>query len=168
VSRTRVLRRVLTGGLALTALTAVGVIPSSAAGTAGPAVSAGLDGSFAFHACPSGTPAADVCATDDLSGTLPGLGAVTGAFELHIAFSEAAADHCQPIDKHGTLTTSDGHRLSLRAEGMFCNGDSGIASYNYRVVSGGTGHGQWLVPAPTTFTGSSGTGPEYFFGSLRD
>ena len=132
----------------------------------GPAVSVGMTGDFAFHACPAGTPSADTCLTDHLTGTLPGLGAVTGTFEVHLAVSEAAADQCEPIDKHGAFTTAGGRRVVLGAEGMFCAGQ-GIASYDYRVVSGGTGRGQWLVPAPSSFDGSVGSGPEFFFGSLR-
>lgn len=132
----------------------------------GPAVSVGMTGDFAFHACPAGTPAADRCLTDQVTGTLPGVGAVTGTFEVHLAASEVAPDQCEPIDKHGAFTTAGGLRVVLGAEGMFCAGQ-GIASYDYRVVGGGTGRGQWLVPAPDVFDGSTGSGAEFFFGSLR-
>lgn len=165
--RSRLSRRTLaaiagTAALAATLTTATAFASDDRA----PAVSVGMTGDFTFHACPAGTPAADACLTDHLTGSLPGLGGVTGEFEVHLAISQAAADQCEPIDKHGTFTTAKGHRLQLVAEGMFCAAQ-GIASYDYRVVSGGTGHGQWLVPPPDTFANGSGSGPEYFFGSLE-
>lgn len=169
--------------LALFAVSATAVLAgATAAGTAfasapasrqTPPVSVSLDGSFVFHACGADVPAADACLTDHVSGTLPGIGAVTSTFEVHIAYSQAAADSCAPIDKHGAFTAADGSTLTLVANGMFC-GSNSIASYNYRVVRGtgslakADGRGQWLVPPATTFDYPAGTGPELFFGSLLD
>ena len=152
--------------------TGVGVAAASAPVEAAPPVSVALEGSFVFHACPAGTPAADNCLTDQVSGVLPGIGAVSGSFEVHIAYSQAADDDCEPIDKHGSFTAASGGSVELSAAGMFCS-DSATAAYNYRVVRGtgalahASGHGQWLVTAPATYANGAGTGAEQFFGTLR-
>lgn len=166
MSRSRISRLALVSAAAAAALAATLVSTDAFAADGGaPAVSVAFEGDFTFHACPAGTPAADACLTDHLTGTVPGLGALTGVFEVHLAVSQAAADGCEPIDKHGAFTTNAGRHLTLSAEGMFCSGQ-GIASYDYRVVSGGRGHGQWLVPPPSSYANGSGVGPEMFFGSL--
>ena len=157
---------------AVLAGTGGGVAAASAPAQPAPPVSVALAGSFVFHACPTGTPAADNCLTDDVTGVLPGIGAVSGRFEVHIAYSQAAADDCEPIDKHGVLTAASGGSVELSAAGVFCS-DSATAAYNYRVVHGSgalahaSGHGQWLVTAPTTYANGAGTGAEQLFGTLR-
>ena len=136
------------------------------------AVSVSLAGAFTFHSCPAGTPTADTCLTDHLTGTITGLGAVTGTFEVHIANSKFAADGCGPVDKQGSFTVAGGGTVRLSAHGMFCNSSS-IAAYDYQVTGGtgrlahASGSGQWLVPAPATFADGSGTGAEFFLGSLH-
>jgi hypothetical protein len=161
------------------ALAGAVLVGAGAVALAGPAsasdhqqvVAAQLNGSFTFHACPTGTPAGDACLTDHITATLPGLGDVTGLFEVHIAFSSFATDGCGSIDKAGTFTAGDGSTLRVRAAGLFCNA-SAIATYDYRITGGtgrarhGSGEGIWLVPPPATFDGTNGTGPEFFHGSL--
>jgi hypothetical protein len=151
--------------------TATVALAGSASASDNPPVATELSGTFSFHACPSGTPAGDGCLTDHLTGTLPGLGAVTGLFEVHIAFGSFAADGCGEIDKTGAFTAADGSTLRVHATGLFCNA-SATAAYDYR-VTGGTGRarhargeGIWLVPPPATFDGTNGTGGEPFHGSL--
>jgi len=137
-----------------------------------PPVSVSLAGAFGFHSCPAGTPAADDCLTDHLTGTLPGIGAVTGTFEAHIEYSKFAADGCGPVVKQGSFTAADGSTVRISAHGMFCNSSS-TAAYNYQVTGGtgrlahASGSGQWLVPAPATYVSGNGTGAEFFFGSLH-
>jgi hypothetical protein len=133
-------------------------------------VNVSQDGVFAFHACPTGTPAADACLTDHLTGTLPGVGPVTGTFEVHIAYSSFGADNCGRIDKHGTFTGPAG-TLNVQAAGLFCNNTS-IASYNFAILGGtgsyrfAVGAGIWSVPPASSFDGSAGEGAEIFFGTL--
>jgi hypothetical protein len=169
-------RRVAVAGAALAGAALVGTGTVALAGSASASdhrqvVAAQLDGSFVFHACPAGTPAGDLCLTDHITTTLPGLGSVSGPFEVHIAFSSFAADGCGSIDKSGALTATDGSTMQVRATGLYCSASS-IATYDYRITGGtgkardASGSGMWLVPPPATFTGSSGTGPEFFHGSL--
>jgi hypothetical protein len=167
------LRAALLGtATALLAAAGVGAATASAPAEPAPPVSVAMTGDFTFHACPAGTPAADACLTDHVSGSLPGSGPVAGVFEVHIAFSQAAADHCQPIDKHGSFTVGSAGSVQLAASGMYC-ADESIASYNYRVVRGSGslahayGRGQWLVPAPAAYASGAGSGTEYFFGTLH-
>ena len=169
-------RRVAVAGAALAGAALVGTATVALGGPAVASdhpqvVAAQLDGSFIFHPCPAGTPAADLCLTDHITTTLPGLGSVGGPFEVHIAFSSFAADGCGPIDKSGEFSATDGSILRVRATGLYCSASS-IATYDYR-ITGGTGKAQdasgsgiWLVPPPATFSGSSGTGPEFFHGTL--
>jgi hypothetical protein len=128
-------------------------------------------GVFTFHACPASAPPGGFCLTDVLTGDLPGVGAVTGTFEVDIENGSTGADGCAPIVKHGSFTTADGSLIDIDASGVFCNA-SGIASYRY-TVNGGTGpyraargHGIWLVPPATAFTATGGNGPEVFFGTF--
>src|SRR5262249_24506127 len=57
---------------------------------------------------------------------------------------------------------ADGDRLDMEAEGTFCF-NTAVALYTFTVVGGtgrfaeASGSGSWLVPAPTTFDGVSGT-----------
>lgn len=176
MSRARRLRRpalVLSAVLALAG--AVGAGSAAAAGGSGrpaPPVSVAMDGAFVFHACPAGTPAADACLTDRVTGSLPGIGAVTGTFEVHIGYGGFAADGCGPIDKQGAFTAANGATVRLKADGMYCNASS-TASYDYRVTGGSRtlahafGRGQWLVPAPASYDNGAGTGSEFFFGTLH-
>jgi hypothetical protein len=147
--------------------------PSALAGTGHPgaALNVQLAGNFTFHACPAGDPPGGFCLTDVLTGDLPGVGAVTGTFEVDIENGSAGADACAPIVKHGSFEAVGGAMIDVDASGVFCNA-SGIASYQY-AVDGGTGtyrgargHGIWLVPPATAFTATGGNGPEVFFGTL--
>ena len=168
-------RPALVAGTALAAAALAGAATVALAGTASASdhqqqVATQMAGTFTFHACAS-APAGDGCLTDHLTATLPGLGDVTGLFEVHIAFASFAADGCGEIDKTGAFTAADGSTLRVHATGLFCNG-SATAAYDYR-VTGGTGRakhargeGIWLVPAPTTFDGTNGTGPEFLHGTL--
>jgi hypothetical protein len=169
------LRPALAVGTTIAAAALAGTATVALAGSASASdhqpVATQMSGTFSFHACPSGIPAADGCLTDHLTATLPGLGDVTGLFEVHIAFGSFAPDGCGEIDKTGAFTAADGSTLRVHATGLFCNG-SATAAYDYR-VTGGTGRarhargeGIWLVPAPTTFDGTNGTGPEFLHGDL--
>ncbi|MFC1435170.1 hypothetical protein ACEZDB_31460 [Streptacidiphilus sp. N1-3] len=158
--------------LALAGVAATATTATAQASPTAPPVSVGLDGSFDFHACPAGTPAADACLTDHVTGTLPGIGAVTSTFEVHIGYSRFAADGCGPIEKHGTFTAAGGSTVRLAAHGLYCNASS-TASYTYTVTGGtralahASGRGQWLVPAPATYSDGLGTGTEYLYGTLH-
>ncbi|GLW74246.1 hypothetical protein Kpho02_65440 [Kitasatospora phosalacinea] len=137
-----------------------------------PPVSVATTGTFSFHPCASGTPAADSCLTDHVTGALPGLGSVSGVFEVHIATSAAAADGCAPIDKHGAFTVPGRGTVEVRATGVYCSAHA-TAAYEYRVtggtgeLTGAGGRGQWLVPAPASFADGNGSGTEYFYGTLH-
>lgn len=169
-------RRMAVIGAALAGAAVVGTVTVAFAGSASASdhrqvVATQLNGSFTFHACPTGTPAGDACLTDHITAALPDVGDVAGLFEVHIAFSSFAADGCGSIDKAGTFTAGDGSTLRVRAAGLYCNA-SAIASYDYRITGGtgrarhASGEGIWLVPQPATFDGTNGTGPEFFHGSL--
>lgn len=172
----RTARRAAVAGAALAGAVLVGTATIALAGSASASdhrqvVATQLNGSFTFHACPTGTPAADACLTDHITATLPGLGDVDGLFEVHLAFSAFASDGCGSIDKAGAFTAGDGSTLRVQAAGLYCNATA-IATYDYR-VTGGTGRarhasgtGIWLVPPPATFDGTNGTGAEFFHGSL--
>lgn len=127
-------------------------------------------GVFTFHACPAGSAAGDFCLTDVLTGELPGVGAVTGTFEVDIHQGQVGADNCGPIDKRGAFTAADGSKIDVDASGVICGG---IASYRY-TVDGGTGadkhasgHGVWLIPPATAYTATGGNGPEILFGTFN-
>ena len=126
-------------------------------------------GVFTFHACPAGSATGDFCLTDMLTGELPGIGAVTGTFEVDIHKGSVGADNCGPIDKHGAFTTTDGSKINIDAYGVICGS---IASYRY-TVEGGTGayrhadgRGVWMVPPADAYTSTGGNGPEILFGSF--
>jgi hypothetical protein len=140
----------------------------SAAASPRPTVptTARFSGAFTFHGCPAGSAAGDFCLTDRLTGSITGIGAVTGTFEVDIAFASTDSNGCAPITKSGSFTGPDGSTLRVRADGFYC-GSTQIADYRY-TTQGGTGRlrdvhssGLWLVPAPETSTNTGGTGAEF-------
>jgi len=130
-----------------------------------------LDGTFAFGPCPADAPGGAQCLTDDVRGRAKALGRVTGEFDVVFDTAAFGDDQCGPIRKQGALTAADGEQLTIRATGTFCFTNT-IAAYVYTITGGtgrfegATGDGVWYVPAPTTFDGTAGTGPEYLYGSI--
>jgi hypothetical protein len=162
--------------LGVVALVLLGTVRADAAAspqahTRASSLSVRMVGTFSFHSCAT-APSADLCLTDDLTGSVPELGPVNGVFEVDIQFSQQTADGCSPVLKRGSFTTADGSTVRLAATGFFCN-ETGIVAYDYRVVGGtrrladAAGRGQWVVPSPTTSSSTGGVGFEFFFGMLE-
>jgi hypothetical protein len=130
-------------------------------------------GSFFFHACPADAPAGALCLHDDVAGQMIHLGRTTGSFEVVFDTAAFGADGCGPIRKQGSLVAANGERIDVSAEGTFCFGTL-VALYEFRITGGtgrfanASGSGSWLVPAPTTFDGVSGTGDEFLLGALAN
>jgi hypothetical protein len=128
-------------------------------------------GSFFFHACPADAPAQALCLHDDVTGHLTHLGRTTGSFEVVFDVAQFGEDGCGPIRKKGSFVAANGDRLDVEAEGIFCF-STVVAIYEFQITGGTgrfqgtTGHGAWLVPAPTTFDGVNGTGDETLIGVL--
>lgn len=157
---------ILVGALAIGL---VAPLPAGAADAGPRPFVAVLDGAFAFGACPDGAPTGAQCLTDEVTGRVPGIGPVTGTFE--VVFDVGAfVDQCGPIRKRGSLVARNGDRLDIEAVGTFCFTNN-IAVYVFTITDGtgrfegAAGEGAWYVPAPTTFDGSAGTGREYLYGS---
>jgi len=159
--------------ISITALVAAfvgGMAPASAAETA-----AQLDGAFVgtffSHTCPAGAPAGAICLHDDLAGSFSHFGSTTGSAEVVLDVAHTGTDGCLPVQKRGTFTVANGDQLTVQAAGTFC-GDNGTAIYVF-LTFGGTGRfahttsiGTWVVPPPTTFNGTAGTGNEFLYGLL--
>lgn len=129
-------------------------------------------GSFFFYPCPPGAPEGALCLHDEVVGRLTHLGRTTGSFEVVFDLAEFGEDSCGPIRKQGSFTAANGDQLEVEAEGRFCF-DTVVAEYQFR-ITGGTGRfvgasggGSWVVPAPATFDGTSGTGGEFLTGTLQ-
>lgn len=165
-------RTILAGTFALAAA-AAGCFAAPAAladaGHSDAALNQQFAGVFTYHACPAGSETGDFCLTDVLTGELPGVGAVTGTFEVDIHQGEVGADNCGPIDKRGAFTVPGGAKIDVVATGVICGG---IASYRY-TVEGGTGtykhadgQGVWLIPPADAYTATGGNGAEVLFGTF--
>ncbi len=162
--------------VAVTLLLALSVPATAGADTAEDATTeqsfaARLNGAFAFGPCPEGAPQGAQCLTDDVHGRATALGRVTGRFDVVFDVAAFGEDQCGPIRKEGALTAANGDQLTIRATGTFCFTNT-IAAYVF-TITGGTGRfegaggdGVWYVPAPTTFDGTSGNGPEYLYGAI--
>jgi hypothetical protein len=150
---------------------AVAGMAAPAAAEAGTPLKGEVLGSFFFHDCPSDAPAEALCLHDDVQGHLTHLGQTTGSFEVIFDIANFGPDTCGPIRKQGSFVAANGDRLVIEAEGTFCF-STAVALYEFTVVGGtgrfaeASGSGSWLVPAPTTFNGVSGTGDESLLGVL--
>jgi hypothetical protein len=144
---------------------------TSAAGKSATSFKGDVIGSFFFHVCPADAPAQALCLHDDVAGQLTHLGRATGSFEVVFDIAKFGADGCGPIHKTGSFVAANGDRLAVEADGTFCFSTL-VAIYEFHVAVGSgrfegvSGQGAWLVPAPTTFDGVSGTGEESLIGVL--
>jgi hypothetical protein len=133
-----------------------------------------LLGAFSFGPCPADAPAGAACLHDELSGSLKGVGPVTGAFDVAIDAAHADEHGVAPIAKLGSFVARNGDRLDVAATGSFDFGAS-VATYTYTVTGGtgrfshATGSGSWLVPAPAVFDPATGqgSGDEILDGTLE-
>jgi hypothetical protein len=163
-------KRTLMASVVAGVLVVFGAITSEAADLPTP-LKGDVIGSFFFHECPADAPAGALCLHDDVTGQLTHLGRTTGSFEVVFDVAAFGPDGCGPISKKGAFVTAEGERVDVSAEGSFCF-STVVALYEYRITGGtgrfanASGSGSWLVPAPTTFDGVSGTGDEFLLGTL--
>jgi hypothetical protein len=119
-------------------------------------------------------PAPLLTLADSVSGSVVGLGNVTGNLTVIIDFNQPVGTGFVLVSKTGSLVTALGDKINLAMVGTF-NVTTFDVHYVF-VVTGGTGRfagatgiGTWHVPPPSTFdpvTGS-GSGEEIFQGTIN-
>jgi hypothetical protein len=155
---------------ALVAISSLALVAPASAAVTRP-LNGDLVGTFAFGGCPAGSPAGALCLHDSVAGPISELGRSTGEFDVLINTAASGPDGCAPADKRGFFVAENGNRVEVTAHGSYCLATS-TANYAFTVTggsgrfAGATGTGSWLVPPPSSLSGTGGVGDERLRGTI--